>query len=524
MHLAKVPFSKTRSFSDSFLDYIQQKDSLGSFYSRFPTPRNFLPQITEKQKSFPAHNRQVLVQSLQEQYKDIQTTEAVTNNISLLQHNTTFTVTTGHQLNIFTGPLYFIYKIVTAINACKQLKQQYPSFDFVPVYWMASEDHDYDEIKSFRLYGKKYTWITDQQGAVGRFSTLGLETILKELPGDITPFSNAYLKHKTLSNAVRYYVNELFKQEGLIVMDADNRALKSLFKEVMKKDIINTITKQEVDKTNASLEALGYETQVYCRNINFFYLDTQLRSRLEQEGNQFNVVDTTISFSKEAMLDVIEQTPEKISPNVILRPLYQEMILPNLAYIGGPAEVTYWLQLKGLFDYHNIPFPILMPRNFALVIDHTLIRKFEKTGLELVDLFEDKNNLFNHWIHKHSSHNISVASELAAVQALYNDLVKRAGAIDHTLVPFVNAEATRVTNSLEKIEKKMLRAEKRVQSEKLGQIEAIKDALFPNGGLQERIDNFLNFYQADKQFIQKLLQLFDPFDFQFNILIEEQAS
>lgn len=518
MQHKKIPLADTKAFSPFFLDYIQQKDVLKPYYERFPVIENFDHQIRDKAQSFPSKNRVVLADALQKQYKHITLPEAAAHNISALKDGKTFTVTTGHQLNIFTGPLYFIFKIVTVINTCKKLKEKYPAYHFVPVYWMASEDHDYDEIKYFTLYGKKYVWETSQSGAVGRFNTEGFDKILKDMPGETSLFKEAYLKNKRLSDAVRHYVNALFGKEGLIVLDADNHDLKELFKPAIEEDVFKQTTVNLVNKTNKGLEDLGYKTQIFCREINFFYLDDKIRSRIEKTGEDFKVMDSNQTFSEGQLRDIMQKAPEKFSPNVILRPLYQEMILPNLAYVGGPAEIIYWLQLKNVFNYFKIPFPILMPRNFGMVIDHTIERKLDKTGLDHIHLFEDKNYIFNHWTLKNTKHDLTVGSERATIQEIFNHLRKRAESIDQTLGPFAGAEGTRAINSLEKIERKLLRAEKRHHQDKLGQIEAVKDALFPNGNLQERVDNFLSFYQRDGNFISKLIRHFEPFDYQFNIL------
>lgn len=519
MQVQKIPFAETNSFTPFFLDYIQQHESLKKFYGRFPKPENFKDQISEKATAFAKHNREVLVNTLQHQYKNYTVTDAVKNNIASLGDANTFTITTGHQLNIFTGPLYFIYKIVTVINACKELKQAYPQHNFVPVYWMASEDHDFDEIKYFKLHGKKYVWETNQQGGVGRFNPKELGVLLKEIPGDNPIFQHAYLKHTTLADAVRYYVNELFGASGLVVVDADSRELKTLFKSVITDDVLQHTPKKLVDSTNEALEKLNYKPQINCREINFFYLDNNLRSRIEQQGDQYVVVDTDITFSKAEIEKLIETEPEKFSPNVILRPLYQEIILPNLAYAGGPAEVVYWLQLKAVFENYKTPFPILMPRNFAMVMDAPTQRKFEKTGLELHELFFEKNYLFNHFAVKFSRNKIKLNGEKEAIENYFQIIRQQAEAFDKTLGPMVGAETHRAIKSLEKIEQKLLRSEKRFQSDKLKQVEALKDSLFPNGSPQERTDNFLNFYQQDPQFIQKLLTIFAPFDFSFNVLL-----
>lgn len=519
MQLKKFSLEETHAFNSFFLDYISQKETLRQFYSRFPIQQNFETQIAEKGRTFPKETRKVLVTRLKEQYNGIQVAHTATGAIESLLEDTTFTVTTGHQLNIFTGPLYFIFKIVTVVNACRQLKKFYPQFNFVPVYWMASEDHDYEEIRYFRLYGQKYVWETNQTGAVGRFSTSGMEEFIDRIPGATDIFRKAYLEQKNLAGAVRQYVNELFGEHGLVVIDADDRELKQVLKPVIRDDVFENSPSSLVNKTNVSLEALGYTTQVHAREINFFYLADQLRARIEKSGDVYKVVDTGLTFTTSEMQGLIEDHPERFSPNVILRPVYQELILPNIAYAGGPAELIYWLQLKQVFAHYDVPFPMLMPRNFGMIIDPEVGRKFSRTGLELKDIFEEKNYLFNHWVLRHSPRNLTVGKEINEAVRLFDQLAARANEVDKSLVPFVRAESKRAVNSLEKIERKFLRAEKRLHADKLRQIESVKDALFPGGSLQERTDNFLNFYQKDAAFIDKLLECFDPFDYRFNVLM-----
>lgn len=512
-----VSFEETNSFSSFFLDYINQKPSLAPFYQAFPTIENFKKQLELKGQSFKKENRTILVDRLTFQYQGFEISTLVKNNLSALLDDKTFTVVTGHQLNIFTGPLYFIYKIVTVINTCKNLKAAYPDCHFVPVYWMASEDHDYEEISTFSLYGKKHKWKTDQTGAVGRFTTEGLKELLSELPGEIGIFREAYTKQETLAKAVRYYVNELFGEEGVVVLDADDRELKNVLRPVMQDDVLNHTAKKLVEQTNTVLEQQGYHTQVFARDINFFFLDATIRERIEKTSSGFILTDSKKEFSKSEIEKLIEESPDKFSPNVILRPLYQEMILPNVAYVGGPAENIYWLQLKSVFDYFKTPFPILLPRNFAMVMDAKVSRKFSKTEVDFQDLFMPKQDLFKNFVRKHSAHKLDLAREKATFEMFFKLIGQGAGKIDKTLGPMVSAEAKRAQNSLSKIEGKLLKAEKRFQSDKLRQLEEVKDTLFPNGSLQERSDNFLNFYQPDPDFIKKMIGKFDPFDFRMNI-------
>jgi bacillithiol synthase len=518
MHQEKVSFPETHSFSSLFLEYTQGAKTVNPFYGRFPKLESFRGQIDEKSSSFSDEHRVVLVEELKNQYADFNPPETVVKNLNALRSANTFTVTTGHQLNIFTGPLYVIYKIVTVINTCRQLQKAYPNYQFVPVYWMASEDHDFEEISYFHLFGQAYRWKTTQQGAVGRINPKELKTLLPSIPGDIKLFEEAYLKQPTLSRAVRFYMNALFGEYGLIVVDADCKPLKSLLKKVIHDDLFDGVAKIAVDRCNVALELQGIKPPVHARDINFFYLDGNLRSRLEHHEAGFRVVDNPLRFTRLEIEKLIDQHPERFSPNVILRPLYQEIVLPNLAYTGGPAEICYWLQLKGLFEHYPLPFPILLPRNFALVMNAQTRRKFEKTGLSAKDLFEDKNYLFNHWTLQNTPHNLTVTESMEAMQVILNDLKIQASKVDSTLIPLVGAEEKKIFNQLGKIESKFLRAEKRRLSDKLRQVETIKDSLFPEGKLQERHDNFLAFYQRDKDFIKKLVNLFDPFDFRFNIL------
>ncbi|MCU0419836.1 MAG: bacillithiol biosynthesis cysteine-adding enzyme BshC [Cyclobacteriaceae bacterium] len=522
MQLRKIDLADTHAFSSFFLDYVSGRETLTPFYHHPPTVRGIGAQVEQK-KSFPAASREVLVRTLRKQYATLKPTGAVAASIEALGQPTTFTITTGHQLNIFTGPLYFVYKIVTVINACKQLKKAYPQYEFVPVYWMASEDHDYEEIKSFRLAGKKYTWETDQTGAVGRFAPTGLAALAKSLPADASLFAKAYAKNPTLAEAVREYVHGLFEAEGVVVMDADDADLKRLFLPVMHADILEQQPAAWVAQTNQRLEAAGYHPQVHARDINFFYLAGSTRSRIEKQGAVFRVVDSALVFTADEIKQRMHDHPDEFSPNVILRPLYQEMILPNVAYVGGPAEMVYWLQLKRVFEEVGQPFPVLLPRNFALVVDAPTARKQDKTGLDLPLFFHEKNYLYNHWVLKHSQATVSTSAEQHQVAALFQALRARAGAIDATLQKNVEAQAQRVTNALAAIETKMLRAEKRKQADKLRQIEAVKDQLFPQGGLQERSDNLLNFYPADPNFLTHLLAHFDPFDFRFHVLTYDQG-
>ncbi|MEP5613140.1 MAG: bacillithiol biosynthesis cysteine-adding enzyme BshC [Cyclobacteriaceae bacterium] len=518
MQKENIPLDETDCFSSLFIDYINQKPELKPYYTDFPSIENFQSVIDNR--NFAKTSRTVLVQALENQYDGVSVSARVTENIKSLGLENTFTVTTGHQLNIFTGPLYFIYKIVTVINACKDLKKKYPKQNFVPVYWMASEDHDFDEINHFYFDQKKYQWNTDQKGAVGKFTLTGIEEILNQLPDGIDFFKEAYAK-ETLAEAGRHYVNHLFGEEGIVVVDADDKSLKNLFTPVVEDDLFNHSAQKASAKDTESIQSLGYKTQVFAREINFFYLADNVRERIEKDGNDFRVVDSDIKFSEVEIRQLLKDHPEKFSPNVILRPLYQETILPNLAYVGGPSEAVYWLQLKSVFTHFKTPFPLLMPRNFALFISKDDARKWKKTGLSTSELFLSKDQAFGKWVKSNSTQDLSYATELIQIRSLYRELGEKASVVDPTLKQHLEALNATAEKKLEKAEKKLLRAEKRKHTNSQDQISAVKDVLFPGGSLQERHDNFLNFYLDNPQFIQTLLDTFDAFNYSMYLLFDE---
>lgn len=520
MKIDKTDLGETGYFSPVFLDYLQQKDQLRPFYHLFPTLENFGKQLGLK--DFSKEKRETLTVTLEEQYAGITPGPKARENISLLKSENTFTITTGHQLNIFSGPLYFIYKLITVINACEKLADTYPEFNFVPVYWMASEDHDFQEISHFRLFGKEYSWETDQTGAVGRFDPMGLRKIITELPEIPVLFENAYCQHENLADATRYFVNELFGNKGLLVIDADHKRLKSQISSMIIDDITKNTAETIVVPDSGKIEGLGYKSQVFCRPINFFFLDDNVRERIIFQHGRYEINNTELFFSEKEMLDLVRDSPQKFSPNVILRPLYQEVILPNLAYVGGPSEVAYWLQLHGLFQHYKIPFPILMPRNFSLIINRVNAGKVRKGGVQARHLFRDENSLKDLFMAENGEHNLSLEQEREVMEQVFESIKNQVLAVDKSLEGFVGAEGNKAMKIVENIEKRLKKAGETKHENSLKSLLGVKEKLFPGGNLQERTDNFLNFYINNPEFINEISAALDPFDFRFHILTEDE--
>ena len=509
-----LPLAQTQQFSPLFLDYISQKAALRPFYNLFPSPENFGAWAAHRSepRQFGQEKRETLHQVLSEQYATLDHPTAKAQIESLRQPNTV-TVTTGHQLNIFSGPLYVIYKLVTVTNLAKQLQARYPDYHFVPVYWMATEDHDFAEINHFHLFGKKYAWETDQTGAVGRMNPQGIGEVLAQLPEKFPVFERAYLQNGTLAAATRQWATELFGDQGLVCLDGDHPALKAQFVPALKAELFDQVTHRHVTATSDQLAALGYKPQVNPRDCNLFYLDHGVRERIVPTANGFEVLNQSLTFTPDEMEKLLAGSPEKLSPNVMLRPIYQETVLPNVAYVGGPAEVAYWLQLKGLFDALQTPFPVLMPRNFALVVNAANGKKLEKTGLAAADLFLDENLLKRRFVEQNVAEPVSLARVFEIVQ-------QKATALDKSLEGLVGAERQKALTALENIGKRLKKTEEQKQETGLQQLMGVKSRLFPEGGSQERTDNFLNFQANRPDFLSDLHQHFDPFRFEFQVLAE----
>ena len=526
-----IAFKNTGYFSSLICDYLGEKPDLLPFYNHFPKLENFQIQITQKSQSFSLENRRVLVSALSKQYEGVDVSEKTSQNIKSLSSKNTFTIVTGHQLNLFTGPLYFLYKIISTINLSEQLKKQSPEHNFVPVYWMATEDHDFEEINFFNFKGKKFQWNKEASGAVGELSTTGLEEVLELFSQDLGNSTNAktlkklfnktYLEHDNLTEATRFLANELFKNYGLVIIDGNDKALKRLFTPYIEAELFNQTSFKAVSETNEKLTSVSedYKIQVNPREINLFYLNEGLRERIVFETDTFKVLNTSISWSKSEIKKELTDYPERFSPNVIMRPLYQEVILPNLCYIGGGGELAYWMQLKDYFDKVEVVFPMLLLRNSVLIKSESQSKKLEKLNISDNDIFLKKDAFINKKVREISNVNVDFSKQKEHLKQQFKDLYKLSEQTDKSFLGAVKAQEIKQLKGLANLEKRLLKAQKRKLRDEVERMTKIKDGLFPNESLQERNINFSELYlEYGDSLIENLIENLEPLNSEFLVL------
>jgi bacillithiol synthase len=524
MKASSVSIAEYLTFSSLVKDYLENSEDLQPFVDHYPNVHSVLQ--AAEQRFFSTGHRDVLADALFKQYEGITISPVTRENIESLRQEKTFTITTGHQLCLYTGPAYFIYKILSAIKLCRELNNTHSGVRFVPVYWMATEDHDFAEINHTYAFGRKIEWTSSQKGAVGRFSLEELASTHEQwramFERDLEALKLAdeiiaCYQSENLAVATRKLANLIFAEYGLVIIDGDDHTLKTLFAPVMASELFDQVGERNVAQSNTQLSALNYAIQVNPRPINLFYLDNQVRARLERNGDKWNVIGTEISFDEAEMHRIVNEEPERLSPNVLTRPLYQETILPNVAYVGGPGELAYWIQLRAFFEASKVTFPQLILRDSALLLSEKWIQRGEKLGFDWKDAFLTKQALVTRLIGNVDHTDLS--AERAEISRLFDGVVEKTNAIDPTLVGTAKAELQKVVSALESFEKRLIKAVKSKEEIRIQQMEKWLEEVFPQGNFQERHENFFALktsFQGDV--INVLFEAFNPVEKQLHVI------
>lgn len=527
-----VSFRSTGYFSELISDYLENSSKTESLAGKYPPASSWADFF---QNCRGTDNRDVLASVLEKQYEGFlpggSLPEKVVANIRSLRSPETFTITTGHQLNFFSGPLYVMYKLLSVIRLAEQLKASFPDKHFVPVYWMASEDHDIDEIDHLQLFNKPLKYQTDYRGPSGKMKLNEVKEFTDSvvaLFGD-GPYGEtvkqlieaSYQNDVDLATATFRWVNSLFGKYGLVILDPNSAELKKQFVSVMKDDLLHHSAYGKVNETIRKLEENKYPVQVQPREINLFYLHGKERSRIVKESDVYKIMDSDLVFSQEQIVEELIHHPERFSPNVVLRPMYQQTVMPNIAYVGGPAELAYWFEFKSAFDHYKVSYPLLVLRNCLMIVDQVSAERWKKLGFAIEDLFNDDDELIKGYLNRNMAGEFSVNGYAEQFAKIFDRLNSDIESIDPTLRSSADAERQRLSNSLKQLEQKITRALKRKNETEINQIRKVKERLFPSGNLQERVETMLPFLlKFGPQFIDQIYSHIDPLSKEFSLLIE----
>ena len=532
MHKSILPFPQVPQLSKSDIAYASGDERLAPFYAYAPALETFKQILHEKAKlQYP---RTELVNALKQQYQNLPIHDEVSRNIAALSDANTFTIVTAHQPSLFLGPLYFIYKALTAINLAEAVAQQSTGkHTIVPVFVLGSEDHDIEEVNKVNLFGKQIVWQPEEKGPVGSMSSSSLAEALEELRGILGTgdagkalFSRVERCYhdNTFAEATQALIHEFFGMYGLVVLNMNDPQLKRQFIPVLKAELTEQPANGLVNASIEQLLALGFKAQAPPREINLFYLSPGARERIVLEDGVYKVLHTDLAFTQTEILAEVEAHPERFSPNVVLRPLFQEMVLPNLAYVGGGGELAYWLERKSLFQHFGVQFPMLVRRHSAVWFDKDAGKKLVKFGFTPAEFFGDTETLVRSFVANHAAVEVSLEQEISAMKAVFERVAAKAMVVDPTLEKALLAESVKAVSGMEQWQSRLVRAEKQRHETTLNQLRALKEKLFPTGGLQERHDNFLSYVlKYGDAFIETLKENFAPFDAGFVILEEEIA-
>jgi len=528
-----IPFAAVPQLSTSDQAYSSGDSRLSTFFRHPAKWESFDTLLADrKTRNYP---RSFLVSALKRQGVGMNLSDESLRNINLLENPETFTVCTAHQPVLFTGPLYYIFKIASTIRLAQLLRQRYPKQNIVPVFIHATEDHDVDEINHAWIHGKKLVWQQEKGGAVGFFPTETLREVLESLrqllgesPGaqEISAMvEDAYTKFPDYERATAALVHCLFGRFGLVVLSMNDATLKGVFRPVMERELFEQPSQPVIEKTQFRLRQAGFDQQAHAREINLFYLGERSRNRIVRHPEGFQIVGTGEIIPEPAMKKTLLEYPERFSPNVVLRPLYQESILPNLAFVGGGGEIAYWIERLDQFDLFDIPYPMLVRRNSAIWLENNMVKKWERLGFTLQEMFIDTDSLIRKFIHSHSEKELSFQEELEQFSGIIAKIRKKAATVDPTLENMVMGEGTKQLKTWEQIAARLVRSEKARFDTQIQQIRHVREKWFPDNNLQERQDNFLPiFARYGLKILDPLIAALDPLTPGFLLLSPEEEA
>jgi len=510
--------------SKLFTDYNTQFDHLSKYFSgNFKEKEAWEKKISDLHKRH--YERNTLLRVLNEQNRDFHSGIRTLANIDLLGNDNTFAVVTGQQLGVFGGPLYTIYKSITAVKLAQKLSHDFPEYNFVPVFWLEGEDHDFEEINKVKyinasnelsaveyLFGGKP--LEKNIGATGSividehiehfFS--GIDATLPKTdysPALLELLRGYYKQGTTFLKAFAGFFNHIYEDSGLIFVNPNHPELKKILSLLFTKEIqSNSETSKLVIQKSVELEE-HYHAQIKAKALNLFMFYKGGRHLIEpSDAGDYFLKNLRQRYTKEELLSIAATTPELLSPNVVTRPLCQDTLLPTVAYVAGPGEIAYFAQLKPVYGYFDVPMPIIYPRASVTLIEEKVQKVLEKYSLELEDLFGEVEPVLGRVSEQVSEVKVDALFESldTRIKEALNEARFGIQQIDQTLNGTIDGTISKFQQQLEVLKQKTQKAQQQKEEISLKQIRKASMNIFPNGNFQEREFNviqYLNKYGPD---------------------------
>ena len=537
-----INFSDIPGHQNLFLDYLYEFENVSDFYPYdFRNRDNYLKifkNILEKRSYLSAD----ISQLISNQYSNINKSETTEGNIKKLSDKKTLAIVTGQQLGILGGPLYTFYKIITAIKLSRFLSERYNDYNFVPVFWLEGDDHDFNEVRAIKIIDEGNSLLNigykeeieedDAKQSVGHikfdstiqdfFDNLGKnlkDTEFKvQLLNELKDF---YSEGKSFKEAFKDLIFKYFDEYGLIIFDPQEIEVKRLLKPIFKKEITDfRLHTEKLVHLSATLEEL-YHAQVKVKPVNLFLNYDGGRHSVEPVDNEFRLRRKRKSFTYDQLLELLENEPDKFSPNVLLRPICQDFLLPTAFYIGGPSEISYFAQIKPLYEFYDIVQPIIYPRSSATILESTIENILEKNSVQINDLFIDVENVKKKIINSVAESSIDAMFDglTKQVETAFDQLKEKLIDLDKTIADASNRYRDKIFSSINELKSKAEKAQQKKYEVTLRQIDKAAINLFPNSNLQERELNFV--YYVNKygnEFIKKIFDELQINKFEHQIL------
>lgn len=525
-----INFSDIPGHQNLFLDYLYEFENVSDFYANdFRNKENYLKifkNVAENRRNLSPNISELLTR----QYSNLNPSSLTQQNIKKLSDKKTLAIVTGQQLGIIGGPLYTFYKIITTIKLSRFLSERYDDYNFVSVFWLEADDHDFNEVRSIKIIDDGNSLLTigykeeiaedDLKQSVGLINLDGsineffgkLNSSIKETEFKSVIFDrlkNFYKEGKSFKEAFRDLVFNYFDEYGLLIFDPQDSEVKNLLKPVFKKEITDfRIHTEQLVQVSATLEEL-YHAQVKVKPVNLFLRVDEGRYSIEPVENEYRLRRKRKSFTQEQLLELLENEPDKFSPNVLLRPICQDYLLPTAFYVAGPSEISYFAQIKPLYELYNIAQPMIYPRSSATILESSIANSLEKYSVKINDIFIDVENIKKKII---SSVEESSVDEMFngisnQLEATFDQLKEKLLDVDKTIADSSNRYRDKILGTVNELKSKAEKAQQKKYEVTLRQIDRAAVHLFPNSNLQEREINFI--YFANKYGEEFLNKIFD---------------